>query len=181
MRTQLTAALAWPAQTASLPWHASRNRACRRPRCSALRRCRDQPLCSCRRRQTQAVSEIREPRGNHDPAVALTMTFELPRCHASPCDMEPHLTHGSQLSSHCCRRPPCCACRVVCKAMQSKDARRRIWEGHGLWCELWRLSGRCLTIQARGGRSARAVLCPRRVGGQRSLGARGKLLGIPTR
>jgi hypothetical protein len=86
--------------------------------------------------------------------------------------MEPHLIHGSQLSFHRCRCPLRRVCRVVCKTMQRKDARRPMWEDHDLWCELRRLSGRCLTTQARGNRSARALSCPRRVGGQRSLGTR---------
>lgn len=70
--------------------------------------------------QTQAVNEIREPRGNHDPAAAHTRTFDLPRCHASPCDMEPHLTHGSQLSFHRCR-----ARRAVCVEWSARRCRGR--------------------------------------------------------
>lgn len=90
MRNQLTAGLAWTAQSASLQWHGCDFRVCRELRCRPFGAVQNHPLL---RVQAQAGSEIREPRWSHDPADFAPETVWL-----AAVMRESHLTRGDQLS-----------------------------------------------------------------------------------
>lgn len=186
MRAQLTAALAWPAQTASSQWHAPpesqnpRIRACRRLRCSGLRRRRDQPPLLV---QTQAVGEIREPRGNHDPAACSHHAQRL----SSPAIMQ-SLRHGAASDPRepavlPSLSPPVALCVCVSSGLQDDAEQRCASTNVGRPCPLaraltseWTVPGHSNTGWPVGPRSIVPQMCwwstqPR---------GEGRLLGIPT-